>query len=180
MRPCENHYASIRFASLNFLMPSTDRIVSMRWHWDLKTHWEVGTFASWDVGSLARLHQCNKCTRCGSFVSLFRYFPICCAVVFSISGLILVSFCQSRGSFWCNFGVRGVLWRPCALQGSPEWGRVENLMKKVVRGSTPGPPKSTQNLLKWIEIWRYVRVSASACFFDGQGVDKWGLDMIKP
>jgi hypothetical protein len=31
-----------------------------------------------------------------------------------------------------------------------------------------GPPKSTQNLLKWMEIWRYVRVSASACSFDGQ------------
>ena len=137
MRPCENHYASIRFASLNFLMPSTDRIVSMRWHWDLKTHWEVGTFASWDVGSLARLHQCNKCTRCGNFVSLFRYFPICCAVVLLISGLILVSFCQSRGSFWCNFGVRGVLWRPCALQGSPGRGRGEQVDQKVVRGSRP-------------------------------------------
>ena len=44
----------------------------------------------------------------------------------------------------------------------------------MVRGSTTGPPKSTQNLSKSIEISRYVCVSASACVFYAQGVVKWG------
>ena len=68
----------------------------------------------------------------------------------------------------------GVFWRPCALQGSPERGRVENVNKKVVRGSSPGPPKSTQKQLKSIEISRYVCVSASECVFYDQGVAKGG------
>ena len=73
-----------------------------------------------------------------------------------------------------------VFWRPCALQGSPERGRVENVNKNVVRGSTPGPPKSTQNLLKSIRKSRYVCVSASECVFYAQGVAKGGLNMLKP
>ena len=44
----------------------------------------------------------------------------------------------------------------------------------MVRGSTPGPPKSTQNLSKSIEILRYVCVSASGCVFYAQGVVKGG------
>ena len=65
---------------------------------------------------------------------------------------IVVFFVSLRVHFNVILVSVGVFWRPCALQGSPERGRVENVSKKVVRGSTTGPPKSTQNLSKSIEI----------------------------
>ena len=109
-------------------------------------------------------------------------------VFLSSSGMfqfIVQLFCQSRGWFWSHFvspGVHcnvilvsaGVFWRPCGLQGSPGRARVENVSKKVVRGSTPGPPKSTENLSKSMEISSYVCVSACECVFYAQGVVKGG------
>ena len=46
-----------------------------------------------DASIHSSIHQCIKCVRWGSFVILFRYCSICCAVVLLISGLFLVSFC---------------------------------------------------------------------------------------
>ena len=42
----------------------------------------------------------------------------------------------------------GVFWRPCALQGSPERGRVENANKKVVRGVHPWTPQEHPKSIK--------------------------------
>ena len=52
-----------------------------------------------DASIHSSIHQCIKRVRCCSVVILFRYFSICCAVAVLISGLFLVSFCQSRGPF---------------------------------------------------------------------------------
>ena len=34
----------------------------------------------------------------------------------------------------------GVIWRPWAPQGTPQWSQVEKVTKKLVRGSFVGPP----------------------------------------
>ena len=83
-----------------------------------------------------------------------------CAVVLNILRSCFVNLGVGFVVFFVSLGVHfnvilvsaGVVWRPCALQGSPETGRLENVNKKVVRGSTPGPPKSTQSLSKSKEI----------------------------
>ena len=64
-------------------------------------------------------------------------------------------FCQfgcRGGGFFVNFGVilvsLGVFWGPRASQGTPQRGRVEKVMKKLVRGSSPGGSKFQQNRTK--------------------------------
>ena len=95
-----------------------------------------------DASIHSSIHQCIKCVRCGSFAIPFQYFSICCAVVVLISGLFWYHFVSLGVHFNVILMAVWVFWRPCALQGSPERGRVENVSKKVVRGSTPGPPRA--------------------------------------
>ena len=83
-----------------------------------------------------------------------------CAVVLNILRSCFVNLGVGFVVFFVSLGVHfnvilvsaGVFWRRCDLQGSPERGRVKKVNEKVVRGSTPGPPKSTQNLLKSMEV----------------------------
>jgi hypothetical protein len=82
------------------------------------------------------------------FCHHFLHDAICCAVILSISGLILVSFCQSRGSFWRHFGVRGGLLASLCPPGDLRKGQSRKCDQK--RGSrvhpwTPqGHPKSNK------------------------------------
>ena len=54
--------------------------------------------------------------------------------------------------FFVHFGVilvsLGAVWGPRASQGTPQRGRVEKVMKKLVRGSSPGGSKFQQNPTK--------------------------------
>ena len=83
-----------------------------------------------------------------------------CAVVLNILRSCFVNLGVGFVVFFVSLGVHfnvilvsaGVFWRRCDLQGSPERGRVKKVNEKVVRGSTPGPPKRIQNLVKFIEI----------------------------
>ena len=67
-------------------------------------------------------------------------------------GVILVQFGCHFCWFWCLFGVLGGLLATLGLPGDPQRGRVEKVMKKLVRGSSPGHRK-----LSKIEAW--------ICFF---------------
>ena len=91
----------------------------------------------------------------------FFVFCVCCCLLlwgsfFRDLGVILMSclsmlvslwrfFCQ----FWCHFGVLGGLLGTPGLPRGPQRGRVEKVMKKLVRGSSPGGSKFQQNPTKF-------------------------------
>ena len=74
-----------------------------------------------DASNHSLIHQCIKCVRCGSLVILFRYFSLCCAVVWLISrvgfGVILSVPGSIVMSFWCLRGSCGI---PVASRGPRE------------------------------------------------------------
>jgi hypothetical protein len=94
------------------------------------------------------IHQCvdssiHRCIEDARRASCFESSSVCFLLDLQylslISALILVSFCQFRPHFDVILVSLEVFWRPWALQGTPEWGRVEKVTENVVRVSTPGP-----------------------------------------
>ena len=113
-----------------------------------------------DASIHSSIHQCIKRVRCGSFVILFRYFSICCAVVVLISGLFWVSFCQSRRPFQCHFGVRGGLLATLCPPGVP---REEQSRKCEQKGGSWVHPWTPQEHPKSIKINGNFKVCLCVC-----------------
>ena len=110
---------------------------------------------STDVSIHSSIHECIKCVRCGSFVILFRYFAICCAVVLVISGLIWVSFCQFGVPFSRHFCVQDGLLATLRPPGVPREGQGRKCEQK---GGSWVHPWTLQKHPKSIKINRNLKV----------------------